>query len=91
MGGLTPNPEPKKYISLTSPVLQAEKVAEAVADKWRDLLQVVGPNSGCQEGLVSISEGCVHKQQTLVGTDSLGEALRTVAEQDVPEAHRWVA
>lgn len=87
--------EVKKYISfmskqLTSPVLQAEKVTEAVAHKWRNLLQVMGPNPGCQEGLVSISEGCVHKQQTLVGTDGLGEALGTVTEQNIPKAHRWV-
>lgn len=33
----------------TSPVLQAEKIVEAVADKRRDLLQVVSSNPGGEE------------------------------------------
>lgn len=32
---------------LTSPVLQAVKVAEVVADEWRDLFQVMGSNPCC--------------------------------------------
>lgn len=76
---------------LTSPVLQAVKVAEVVADEWRDLLQVVGPKPGGQEGLVGVPEGGVHQQQTLVGTDRLGESLRAVTQQHVTETNGRVA
>ncbi len=76
---------------LTPPVLQTEQVVEVVADEWRDLLQVVGTNPGCQERLVGVPEGGVHQQQTLVGTDSLGESFRTVTQQHVPETYRGVA
>lgn len=76
---------------LTSPVLQAEKVAEAVADERRDLLQVVGPNPGGQERLVGVPEGGVHQQQTLVGTDGLSESFRAVTQQHVTETNGRVA
>lgn len=77
--------------TLTSPVLQAEEVVEAVADKGRDLLQVVSPDSGRQERLVGVPEGGVHEQQTSVGAHGLGEFLGTVAQQHVAETHRRLA
>lgn len=46
--------------TLTSPVLQAVQVVEVMADKRRDLLQVVGANPGRQERLVGIPEGGIH-------------------------------
>lgn len=76
--------------NLTSPVLQAKKVAKVVADKWRDLLQVMGPNPGSQERLVSVPECGVHQQEAFVGTDSLGKSFRTITQQHVTETYRRV-
>ena len=76
---------------LTSPVLQAVKVAEVVADEWRDLFQVVGPNPGCQERLVGVPVRGVHQEQTLVGAHGLGESFGTIAQQHVAETYGGVA
>lgn len=78
-------------MSPTSPVFQAEKVVQVMTDKRRDFLQVVGAHPGGQQGLVGISECGVHQQEALVGTHGLGEALRTIAQQDVTESYRRIS
>lgn len=62
-----------------------------MADERGDLLQVVGPNPGRQDGLVGVSVGRIHQQQALVFTDRLGEPLGTVTEQDVTKTQRRVS
>lgn len=76
---------------LTSPVLDAEEVAEVVSHEGRNLLQVVGADAGGQQGLVGIPVGGVHQEQALVVPDGLGEAGGPFPEQDVPEARGWLA
>lgn len=51
----------------------------------------MGANSRSQQRLMSIPECSVHKQETFVGTDSLGKSLRTIAQQHITETHRGVA
>lgn len=47
--------------SRASPVLQAEEIIEVVAHEWSNLLEVMCPDTGGQQGLVGISEGSVHQ------------------------------
>lgn len=86
----SPRTEQQKFrfptnVSLTSPVLNAEKVAEIMGHKGRDFLQVMSADPGGEQGLVCIPECGVHQEQTPMLANGFGKANRALTEKDVPE------